>query len=95
MVGPFLANTMGGGGGSKGFQHLLEHLGPASRTWSEDMQVNKFDWSPKSIETLSSSVADELKGKDVAELERKRDEDLVRFFKIKGSRRTSFHGLQV
>jgi 3-hydroxyacyl-CoA dehydrogenase len=31
VVGPLLANAMGGGGGSDGFRHLLEHLGPASR----------------------------------------------------------------
>ncbi|KAI4665243.1 uncharacterized protein J4E88_010568 [Alternaria novae-zelandiae] len=91
MVGPFLANAMGGGGGSEGFKHLLEHLGPASRVWVEDMQEHKFDWSQDSIDALGSSVSDELQGKDVQELEQKRDDDLVKFFKIKGVRRTSFH----
>ena len=94
MVGPILANTMGGGGVAEGFTHMLQHIGPASRVWTEDMKKHEFDWSEKSIAALSSSVADELKGKDIKELERKRDEDLVRFFKIKGKRRTSFHALQ-
>ncbi|KAI4934602.1 hypothetical protein J4E85_002460 [Alternaria conjuncta] len=93
MVGPFLANAMGGGGGSEGFKHLLEHLGPASRVWVEDMQEHKFDWSQDSIDALGSSVSDELQGKDVQELEQKRDDDLVKFFKIKGVRRTSFYGI--
>jgi 3-hydroxyacyl-CoA dehydrogenase len=66
MVGPFLANAMGGGGGSEGFQHLLEHLGPANRVWVEDMQAHKFNWSEESINALDLSVADELKRKDRA-----------------------------
>jgi 3-hydroxyacyl-CoA dehydrogenase len=93
MVGPFLANAMGGGGGSEGFQHLLEHLGPATRVWVDDMQAHKFDWSEESIDALGSSVADELKGKDVKELEQKRDSDLVEFFKAKDARRTTFRGI--
>ena len=93
MVGPFLANAMGGGGGSEGLKHLVEHLGPASRVWVEDMQAHKFGWSQESIDVLGSSVADELQGRDVKELEQKRDDDLVKFFKMKGSRRTSFHGI--
>ncbi|KAI4952568.1 hypothetical protein J4E91_003040 [Alternaria rosae] len=91
MVGPFLANAMGGGGGSEGFKHLLEHLGPASRVWVEDMQEHKFDWSQDSIDALGSSVSDELQGKNVQELEQKRDDDLVKFFKIKGVRQFLDH----
>lgn len=93
MVGPFMANAMGGGGGSEGFKHLLEHLGPASRVWVEDMNAHKFDWSQQSIDALGSSVGEELEGKNVKELEQKRDDDLIKFFKIKGVRRTSFHGI--
>ncbi|CAI9633049.1 unnamed protein product [Alternaria burnsii] len=95
MVGPFLANAMGGGGGIEGFRHMIEHLGPASQTWLADMQAHKFDWSAQSVDALGTSVADELTGKDMKILEQKRDDDLVKFFKIKGKRRTSFNGMSL
>lgn len=89
MVGPFLANAMG----SEGLQHLLEHLGPATRVWIEDMQAHKFNCSEESMNALGSSVADDLNGKGVKELEQKRDSDLIKFFEAKGARRTSFQGI--
>jgi 3-hydroxyacyl-CoA dehydrogenase len=93
VVGPLLANAMGGGGGSDGFRHLLEHLGPASREWTKDMQAHSFAWTPESMDTLTQSVGEELNGKDMAALERQRDNRLVEMFKVKGHRRTSFSSL--
>ncbi|KAH4130042.1 hypothetical protein HBH74_088390 [Parastagonospora nodorum] len=81
MVGPLMANAMGGGGGAEGFKHLLEHLGPASRGWVEDMREHEFDWSEESVGKLSESVGEELDGRDVDALEKRRDEGLVRLFK--------------
>jgi 3-hydroxyacyl-CoA dehydrogenase len=89
VVGPLLANAMGGGGGSDGFRHLLEHLGPASREWTKDMNANSFDWTTEKLDNLTKSVGEELKGKDMGALERQRDERLVDMFKAKGHRRTS------
>lgn len=62
MVGPFMADAMGGGGASEGFKHLLEHLGPASHVWLEDTNAHHFDWSQQSIDALGSGVNEELKG---------------------------------
>lgn len=93
IVGPFMANAMGGGGGSDGFRHLLEHLGPATQQWIEDMRKNEFIWNSENIDTLASSVAEELSGRDVAALERQRDNQLVEMFKVKGQRRTSVSSL--
>lgn len=81
MVGPFMANAMGGGGGSDGFRHLMEHLGPAMQSWTEDMREHAFSWSPDCIEKLTASVEEELAGKDVAALEQRRDRQLVELFR--------------
>jgi 3-hydroxyacyl-CoA dehydrogenase len=89
MVGPFMANAMGGGGGSDGFRHLMEHLGPAMQSWTEDMREHAFDWKPDGIEKLTASVEDELAGKDVAALEQRRDRQLVELFKGQRERRAS------
>lgn len=77
---------MGGGGGSDGFKHLLEHLGPATREWINDMDAHSFAWTPESMHALTKSVGEEMAGKDVAALERQRDERLVNMFKAKGHR---------
>lgn len=95
IVGPFMANAMGGGGGSDGFRHLLEHLGPATKSWTKDMQENAFSWSHESLDKLTSSVSDELAGKDLAALEQQRDRQLIGIFKMKGDRRASFSSLDV
>lgn len=88
VVGPLLANAMGGGGGSDGFRHLLEHLGGASREWMEDMNVHRFAWNTESLDALTKSVGEELDGKDMAALERQRDDRLLEILKAKGPRPT-------
>lgn len=88
-----MANAMGGGGGSDGFRHLLEHLGPASQGWLDDMRKHAFEFSPENINSLTGSVEKELQGKDVKKLEADRDAKLAELFKQKGNRRTSNSGL--
>ncbi|KAK5989634.1 L-carnitine dehydrogenase [Cladobotryum mycophilum] len=83
VTGPLMANAMGGGGGSEGFRHLLEHLGPATQTWLQDMKTNAFNWSSESLDVLEAKVSDELKGKDIEALERERDELLVKLLQLK------------
>lgn len=95
VVGPFLANAMGGGGGSDGFRHLLEHLGPASQKWVEDMRANEFKWNQDNIDAICASVDQELKGKDIKALEQQRDAKLVGMFKIKGERRASSSAIDI
>ncbi|THY18850.1 putative hydroxyacyl-CoA dehydrogenase [Aureobasidium pullulans] len=63
VVGLLLANAMGGGGGSDGFRHLLEHLGPASKEWIEDMNAHTFGWNTESLDALTKSVGEEFDGK--------------------------------
>ncbi|KAM3537707.1 hypothetical protein ARSEF1564_009368 [Beauveria bassiana] len=83
VTGPLMSNAMGGGGGSDGFKHLLEHLGPATERWIEDMKAHAFKWTPDQLAALADSVAEELGTQDVHELERKRDATLVALFRLK------------
>jgi 3-hydroxyacyl-CoA dehydrogenase len=72
----------GGGGGVDGFRNLLAHLGPASQTWLEDMRANTFTYTKENIDILADSVSDELQGKNVRELEQRRDTSLVRYIQV-------------
>ncbi|KAG5758328.1 hypothetical protein H9Q72_013536 [Fusarium xylarioides] len=85
VTGPLMSNAMGGGGGREGFRHLLEHLGPASQQWLEDIKANAFPWDAESLDKLTDSVGEELQGADVKELEKERDRLLVEILKLKGS----------
>ena len=78
-----MSNAMGGGGrGSDGFRHLLEHLGPATQSWLEDTRKHTFKWDLQDLNALSASVGKELEGKDVAELEKQRDHRLIGVFQL-------------
>ncbi|KGQ02475.1 Lambda-crystallin [Beauveria bassiana D1-5] len=83
VTGPLMSNAMGGGGGSDGFKHLLEHLGPAAEKWIEDMKAHAFSWTPEQLTALGDSVAEGLGTQSVHELERKRDATLVELFRLK------------
>ncbi|CZR41733.1 uncharacterized protein FPRO_11323 [Fusarium proliferatum ET1] len=85
VTGPLMSNAMGGGGGSNGFRHLLEHLGPASQQWLEHIKANSFQWDTESLDKLTDSVGEELQGANVKELEKERDRLLVEILKLKGS----------
>ncbi|KAI4724790.1 putative hydroxyacyl-CoA dehydrogenase [Aureobasidium sp. EXF-10728] len=83
LTGPLMSNAMGGGGGTDGFRHLLEHLGPATETWLADMREHAFVFNNESLDTLSASVGKELEGKDVQALEAERDRLLVEILRLK------------
>lgn len=78
-----MSNAMGGGGGTDGFKHLLEHLGPATKTWLDDMREHAFQFNNESLDSLSASVGKELEGKDVQALEAERDRLLVEILRLK------------
>ncbi|KAI5235679.1 putative hydroxyacyl-CoA dehydrogenase [Aureobasidium subglaciale] len=86
LTGPLMSNAMGGGGGTDGFRHLLEHLGPASEAWLADMREHAFVFNKKSLDGLSASVGKELEGKDVQMLEAERDRLLVEILKLKAGK---------
>ncbi|KAF5001120.1 hypothetical protein FGRMN_1231 [Fusarium graminum] len=81
VTGPLVSNAMGGGGGADGFRHLMEHLGPASEKWLEDIRAHRFDSNKESIDLLTASVAEELEKEDVVALEARRDKFLIKLFR--------------
>lgn len=82
-TGPLLSYTMAGGGGMDGLKHALEHFSPASRSWLDDMKAHTFTWAPKDIDALSASISEALSGKDPKDLERKRDDLLVKILSLR------------
>jgi len=56
------------------------------------MRANAFSWTPESMDTLTTSVQEELAGKDVAALERQRDQQLIEIMKMKGEGRRASVG---
>ncbi|KAH0365691.1 putative hydroxyacyl-CoA dehydrogenase, partial [Aureobasidium melanogenum] len=84
LTGPMMSNAMGGGGGPEGFKHFTEHLGPAFKTWLDDMREHAFEYNNENLDSLSTSVGKELEGKDVQALEAERDRLLVEIMRLKG-----------
>ncbi|KAH0173040.1 putative hydroxyacyl-CoA dehydrogenase, partial [Aureobasidium melanogenum] len=83
LTGPLMSNAMGGGGGTDGFRHLLEHLGPASKVWLDDVKQHAFSYDKEGLDALSASVGEQLEGQDVQALESKRDRQLIELLQIK------------
>jgi len=78
-----MTNILGGGGGNAGFHHLLEHLGPASQAWAQDMQTHAFKFDGEGIARLEESVKVWLEKVDATEVEARRDELLMDFIRLK------------
>lgn len=76
-----MSNVLGGGAG--GFKHLLTHLGPASKVWTEDMKANEFDHSAEAIERLDRSVQEMLKKHPVEIVAKERDDVTIDILKLK------------
>ncbi|EXK23356.1 hypothetical protein FOMG_19864 [Fusarium oxysporum f. sp. melonis 26406] len=81
VTGPLVSNALGGGGGVDGFRHLIEHLGPASEKWLEDIRAHSFKSNHENINLLIASVREELEKEDSAALEARRDRLLVELFR--------------
>ncbi|KAJ6000983.1 hypothetical protein N7481_001392 [Penicillium waksmanii] len=82
FTGPIMTNVLGGGGD---FRHLLEHLGPASRAWTEDMRNHEFDFNSESLDALNGSVQEWVSKVDVETEERKRDNSMLALIKDKSN----------
>ncbi|TKA47830.1 hypothetical protein B0A55_13137, partial [Friedmanniomyces simplex] len=83
LTGPFMANISGGGGGKYGFQHLMRHLGPAMQGWLEDMRAHSYDFGEDSLAVCEGSVQEMLGHVDLEEVEKQRDELLVKLLSLK------------
>lgn len=69
----------------EGFNHMIDHLGPAMRVWLQDMNAKSFDWSEGSLKALKTSVASELKDFDPAVVAEERDQVIIEIFKAKAA----------
>ncbi|KAJ5782616.1 Dehydrogenase multihelical [Penicillium paradoxum] len=71
LSGPIMTNTLGGGAN---FGHFMDHLGPALKSWLDDMQKHQFDFeSRESVEGLKSTVNEWVSDVDLDEVAKNRD----------------------
>ncbi|CRL24058.1 Fatty oxidation complex, alpha subunit FadB [Penicillium camemberti] len=72
LTGPIMTNTLGGGGD---FNHFMDHLGPALKTWLDDMHRHEFDMSSQDV--LKERVNEWMSHVNLKEVEESRDKLLV------------------
>ncbi|RDH16483.1 hypothetical protein M747DRAFT_358469 [Aspergillus niger ATCC 13496] len=82
LTGPFVTNSLGGGGGPNGFAQRVERLGPAVRAWEEDMLKHRFDWSEESVSVLKREALQWLETVNWDGFNRKRDQMLLRLLEV-------------
>ncbi|PLB48402.1 hypothetical protein P170DRAFT_386855 [Aspergillus steynii IBT 23096] len=79
LTGPIMTNTLGGGGD---FTHFMDHLGPALKSWLDDMDQHRFDiGSEDRVGALKKTVNEWVAQVDLKKHEADRDAllaDLVR-----------------
>ncbi|OJJ71751.1 hypothetical protein ASPBRDRAFT_207076 [Aspergillus brasiliensis CBS 101740] len=82
LTGPFVTNSLGGGGGPNGFTQRIERLGPAIRAWEEDMLKHRFDWSEESVSVLKEEASKWLDSVDWDGVVGKRDQMLLSLLEV-------------
>ncbi|OGM48977.1 hypothetical protein ABOM_003131 [Aspergillus bombycis] len=80
LNGPFALNAMAGNGS---FQHFLEHLGPAAKSWHDDMHEHTFEMTPQAIQDLSKTVEPTVQATDLDALQKERDDVLLKLMDMK------------
>ncbi|KAL4999775.1 hypothetical protein BDV10DRAFT_183926 [Aspergillus recurvatus] len=83
FTGPFVTNSLGGGGGPNGFTQRLDRLGPAIRGWEEDMLEHRFDWSEEKLSVLIKEASKWLEFIDWDVVTARRDRLLLQFLRAK------------
>lgn len=84
LNGPFITNTLGGGGGKAGFQQRLERLGPGIRAWEEDILANRFRWTESELVSLQGKVEEYLNDVDLTAISTRRDSALLKVLQVHG-----------
>ncbi|KAJ5360352.1 Dehydrogenase multihelical [Penicillium concentricum] len=80
LTGPIMTNTLGGGGD---FNCFMNHLGPALKTWLEDMHRHEFDMDSQDMDVLKERVDEWTSQVNLKEIEESRDKILVGLIKSK------------
>ncbi|GAB91714.1 3-hydroxyacyl-CoA dehydrogenase NAD-binding domain-containing protein [Gordonia rhizosphera] len=79
LMGPHLTYHLGGGSG--GYRHYLDHLGPTQEArWKE---LSTPSLTPELKEELIAGVDEELLKQDISTLTERRDQALVKLFQLK------------
>lgn len=76
--GPLITNTLGGGGD---FRHFMDHLGPAVKSWKDDMDKHPFNADDK--EPLVKSVEEYAAKSNLQEVQQRRDEFILNALEFK------------
>ncbi|MGF7122320.1 3-hydroxyacyl-CoA dehydrogenase NAD-binding domain-containing protein [Rhodococcus sp. AG1013] len=79
ILGPLTAQHLSGGKG--GLRHLLEHLGPPTQKWMDDLGTPQL--TPELADKLVAGMDDEMAGVDQAGLVADRDRLLVDIMRLK------------
>ncbi len=79
LLGPHLTYHLGGGSG--GYRHYLDHLGPTQEARWRELGTPRL--SPELKNALVKGVEEELAGQDEASLTRRRDAALVELARLK------------
>ncbi|MGU3437887.1 3-hydroxyacyl-CoA dehydrogenase NAD-binding domain-containing protein [Actinomycetes bacterium M1A6_2h] len=79
VVGPLTTQHLSGGEG--GMRHLLEHLGPPTQKWMDDLGEPQL--TPELADKLVAGIDDEMTGVDQAGLVADRDRLLVDIMRLK------------
>ncbi|CAL5866554.1 uncharacterized protein PFLUO_LOCUS763 [Penicillium psychrofluorescens] len=83
LTGPFVTNSLGGGGGPDGFMQRIERLGPSIRSWEADILKHRFDWSQESLSALKVGALKWLEAADWAGINGERDQMLLELLQTK------------
>lgn len=83
VTGPIVTNALGGGGGTDGFSNRIERLGPAIRSWEDDMLKHRFDWSEESVAKLKDEARKWLDTVAWPQLTNERDRVLMQLLEAK------------
>jgi 3-hydroxyacyl-CoA dehydrogenase len=73
LLGPLMNQHLSGGPG--GLAHTLEHLGPPTQAWMDDLGQPRL--TPDLVDALVAGIHEELRGVDQARMVAERDELLV------------------
>ncbi|RKK68757.1 hypothetical protein BFJ69_g13317 [Fusarium oxysporum] len=85
LTGPIATNALGGGGRPGGFAKRMERLGPAIRSWEDDILKHRFDWSPERMLELQKAVNKSLGAVKWDKLVEERDLVLLKLLDAKRS----------
>lgn len=79
--GPIMTNLLGGGGD---FGHFMDHLGPALKSWLDDMNQHQFNMdSTTEKENLKEKVNQLVSHVDIEKTEKNRDTFLTGLISVR------------